>query len=175
MRTGEKGVYIPSRSVLRYGVLQRARAHTALIFAITTHKLTRDTQTRLACPRTLDISHQVDCGDDLMINEIRYEIDIRRGYRKHRRSSPVQSAARIERVSSMGMCVCPSQFNNWSTYYMYIKKIYIYNITFICSNLSVYMYALVRVYAPTYIKARKLVEFQPVSLILASDAPSQLP
>lgn len=27
---------------------------------------------------TLDISHEVDCGDDSMINEIRYEIDIRR-------------------------------------------------------------------------------------------------
>lgn len=45
-----------------------------------THMYTHNTHTRLYARRdSWHLSHQVDCGDDLMINEIRYEIDIHRG------------------------------------------------------------------------------------------------
>lgn len=82
-----------------YNNATRRKTHTHTpIHALTHHEY---------APLRLSTSHQVDCGDNSMINEIRYEIDIRRG-QEASAIVPLQSAVRVTRVSSMGMCVCPS-------------------------------------------------------------------
>jgi len=92
------------------------------------------------------LSHEVDCGDDLMINEIRYETDIHRGQEA---STIVPGViGESERVSSMGMCVCPSIQTRYLTYYTR-TQVYIFiclNIPFVCQHICLYVY--VYVYIP---------------------------
>lgn len=97
---------VVKRSLL--GKLTHTRAYT---HTVQTHTCIY-TYTTLgrACTRrnSWHLSHEVDCGDDLMINEIRYEIDIHRGAGSIDDRPHCNRRHESERVSSMGMCVCPS-------------------------------------------------------------------
>jgi len=86
-----------------------------------------------------------------MINEIRYETDIHRGQEA---STIVPSViGESERVSSMGMCVCPSIQTRYLTYYT-CTQIYIYMFKY---SLYVSTYMSIYVYVCVYIPIRTLL------------------